>query len=154
VADLALGSRQRCYAAWPGSLFGVAIAVPNPPSHRRAHRLHDLHHVVTGYGTDHAGEAEISAWQLRRGARAAGHYVGAIVVANALLGLALAPGRTLTALRGVAGSSLFQLDLEYEALLDRSVGELRALLGIRADGLAVATRGLHARAPDPAGATG
>src|SRR6185295_18739346 len=31
--------------------------------------LHDLHHVVTGYGTGLVGEAEISAYELRAGCR-------------------------------------------------------------------------------------
>ena len=40
-----------------GSFLGVKFSVPNPPPHQRAIRLHDLHHVATGFGTDHAGEA-------------------------------------------------------------------------------------------------
>lgn len=44
------------------SFFSLSITVPNPPSRRRAVRLHDLHHVATGYGTDLVGEAEVSAW--------------------------------------------------------------------------------------------
>src|SRR4051794_5759973 len=55
-----------------GSLFGLKFSLPNPPSHQRALRLHDLHHVATGFGTDHAGEAEISVWQARRGLHAGG----------------------------------------------------------------------------------
>ena len=55
-----------------GSFLGLKFSVPNPPSHQRAVRLHDLHHVATGFGTDHAGEAEISVWQARRDLRVAG----------------------------------------------------------------------------------
>lgn len=131
-----------------GSFFGLAFSVPNPPAHRRAIRFHDLHHVATGYGTDHAGEAEISAWQARRGLIAAGAYVTGIVLANAGLGLVVAPRRTLRALEDARGrGSLFTLDVAYEALLDRTVGELRALLAIPTEGLERGTRGLHALAP-------
>lgn len=131
-----------------GSLFGIAISVPNPPSHQRAIRLHDLLHVATGFGTDHAGEAEISAWQLRRGLAGAGHYVAAIVSFNVLVGLGAAPRRTLAVLTSTAaGRSLFDGEHDYESLLDASVATLRSMLAIPIEGLARAPRGLHALAP-------
>ena len=131
-----------------GSFLGHKFAVPNPPAHQRAIRLHDLHHVATGFGTDHAGEGEISAWQLRRGLGGAGLYVRSVVLANAGLGIALATRRTLAALRQPsAGGSLFRVNIDYESLLEQSVGELRAMLAIPASGLAVGRRGLHALAP-------
>lgn len=133
-----------------GSLLGVKLAVPNPLAHRRAIRLHDLQHVATGFGTDHAGEAEISIWQARRGVGAAGMYVTTIVMANVLLGLVLAPGRTLAALRAPgARGSLFSMAIDYESLLERTVGELREMLAIPPHGLATHPRGLHAHAPAP-----
>ena len=49
------------------TFWSITFPLPNPPSRQIAVRLHDLHHVVTGYGTDPVGEAEISAWELRRG---------------------------------------------------------------------------------------
>ena len=131
-----------------GSFFGLRIAVPNPPAHQRAIRVHDLHHVATGYGTDHAGEAELSAWQARRGLRRAGLYVTSIVLVNAAVGLVVAPGRTLTALRTAKGEgSLFNIPDDYERLLQLTLGELRATLRIPATGLAMGERGLHAHAP-------
>lgn len=131
-----------------GSLLGYKFRVPNPPSHQRAIRLHDLHHVATGYGTDHAGEGEISMWQIRRGLGGANLYVAGVVSANALLGVLLAPRRTFAALRHARrGRSLFNVDSDYDVLLDKTVGELRALLGVPADGLARGPRALHALAP-------
>lgn len=131
-----------------GSFLGIKLAVPNPPSHRRAVRFHDLHHVATGYGTDHAGEAEISAWQARRGLLPAGMYVTTIVMVNALLGAVVAPRRTLAAVRASRGrGSLFSMAVDYESLLDRTVGELREMLDLPQRGLAVGPRGLHAHAP-------
>lgn len=131
-----------------GSFLGLKFSVPNPPEHQRAIRLHDLHHVATGFGTDHAGEAEISAWQARNGLRPAGAYVTAIVIANAVLGIVFAPRRTWDALRASGeGRSLFSLTMDYEGLLEMTVGELRAMLGIPERGLTTLPRGLHAHAP-------
>ena len=131
-----------------GSVLGWKIVVPNPPKHRRAIMLHDLHHVATGFGTDHVGEAEVSVWQARRGLLSTGMYVTAIVASNVLLGLVFASRRTLHALRvSSAGSSLFSMVVDYETLLGRTVGELRALLGIPHVGLAELPRDLHRNAP-------
>ena len=81
------------------SFFGIRFRVPNTARHRQAIMMHDLHHVATGYGTDLVGEAEISAWEVRRGLRGVGAYVGAIVIAGATAGLVFAPRRTLRAWR-------------------------------------------------------
>lgn len=51
----------------PASFLGIRFSVPNTPRHAWAIRLHDLHHVATGFGTDLAGEGRISAWEARRG---------------------------------------------------------------------------------------
>ncbi|MFT7464396.1 MAG: hypothetical protein ACI9EF_002752 [Pseudohongiellaceae bacterium] len=46
----------------PMSQFGLRLSIPNPPRQRWAVRLHDLHHVATGYSTNPTGEGQISAW--------------------------------------------------------------------------------------------
>jgi hypothetical protein len=142
-------------APWTsGSLFGIPIKVPNTRAHARAIRLHDLHHVVTGYGTDMIGEGEISAWELRGGATGAGLYVASIIFSGFLLGLLLAPRRTLRAWRaGGRAKTLFDASHPYEDLLVQDVGELRVLLGVDRQGVAELPRALHARAPhSPIGA--
>lgn len=45
----------------------LPVPIPNPPSRRRALRIHDLHHLVTGYRTDLRGEAQVSAWECGAG---------------------------------------------------------------------------------------
>lgn len=45
----------------------LPVPVPNPPARRRALQIHDLHHLVTGYQTDLAGEFQISAWECGAG---------------------------------------------------------------------------------------
>jgi hypothetical protein len=133
------------------SFFGVKFRVPNTAKHRWAIRLHDLHHVATGYGTDLVGEGEISAWELRRGLRGLGAYVGSIVVAGAVAGLILAPRRTVRAWRASRPrGSLFQTTCGYDELVNMSVGELRRALGVPEDGVAEEPRRLHAYAPQTA----
>ncbi len=125
------------------------FSIPNPPARQRAVRWHDLHHVATGFGTDNAGEGEISAWELRRGLRGLGPYVGAIVLGGAALGLLIAPRRTVRAwlLSGSGRHNYFARDLhDYDRVLDMTIAELRQALAVPPDGLAT-ERKLHAGAP-------
>ncbi len=133
----------------PAKILGVRFAVPNPPRHRWLIMRHDLHHIATGFGTDLAGEGQISAWEWRRGVRPLGLYVGAIVTAGVLAGLVRAPRRTLRAWRRSGrGTTLFhRRDLEYDALLEMTIGDLRTMLDLPAEGVAVGRRGLNGLAP-------
>ncbi|MFZ9888760.1 MAG: hypothetical protein ACO3JL_14770 [Myxococcota bacterium] len=130
------------------TFWGRDYTVPNPPSRQLAVRFHDLHHVMTGYGTDPAGEFEMSAWEVRRGMRVFGAYVQLIIGSGALFGLLVFPVRTLAAWR--AAKSPMRLPAPslsiYEELLALSLGELRARYGLPAEGIAGA-RALHERAP-------
>lgn len=137
----------------PAVFFGFTVQVPNTPKHAWAIRLHDLHHVVTGYGTDLTGECEVSAWELRKGLAPLGLYVGSIVLSLALLGLLVAPRRTLRAYRASSpGPSLFHEPFgDYGSLLTRTVGDLRAGLGVPPNGVAKRPGGLHAGALKQAG---
>lgn len=131
------------------SFLKLTFSVPNTPKHRWAIMRHDLHHVATGYGTSPQGEGEISAWELRRGIRPLGLYVGAIVIGGALLGLLVAPRRTIRAWRASGRSpTLFHLhECAYEHLLAMTLGELRAVLDLPDEGLATAARRNHSLAP-------
>ena len=131
------------------SFFGIRFVVPNTRRHRFGIMLHDLHHVATGYGTDLAGEGEISGWELRQ-VSSLGAYVGGIVTLGAAMGFLLEPRRTVAAFRaGRHHTPLFATVLterEYEELLDLTVGELRERVGVAGDGLADRPRALHAYA--------
>jgi hypothetical protein len=131
------------------SFLGVRFSVPNTPKHRWGIMLHDLHHVATGFGTDIRGEGEISAWEMP-GVRALGPYVGGIVGSGAIMGFLFAPRRALAAWRA-RRTTLFDLagpsGIPYESLLDMTIGELRALLGVPREGLAREPRKLHQYAP-------
>jgi hypothetical protein len=104
------------------------IRLPNPG----LLHLHDLHHVVTGYGTGLVGEAEISAYELRAGCRSFLVHVlcfGAIFIA-----MFVAPRRVVRAWRRARGAStLYYTDIPYETLLDMSVADLRRRLNISPD---------------------
>ena len=104
-------------------------AFPNSPERLRSVRLHDIHHVVAGYDTSWTGEAEIAAWELASGCR--DHDAAWILNGMALLfGLFIAPLAVREAWRrGRASKNLYDGEWD-EALLDRSVGEVRIELGL------------------------
>lgn len=110
----------------------IPVGFPNSKARVRAVRLHDLHHVATGYDTSFVGEAEIGAWEIGAGC---GRHLPAWVLNSAAmaLGVFLAPRRTWQAfVRGRKSLSLYSRQHfggEFrEEYLDWSVGELRAKL--------------------------
>ena len=124
------------------TFWSITFPLPNPPSRQIAVRLHDLHHVVTGYGTDPVGEAEISAWELRRGIGIFSLFVRAIVVGG-VLGWSIAWRNS-----GAAGYHpdrvLASCYIESYERLQLSVGELQNSTGtVRHTG----ARQLHYAAP-------
>jgi hypothetical protein len=108
----------------------LPITLPNTSERVRAVRYHDLHHVLTGYHTDNVGEFEIAAWELAAGCR--DYWVAWLLNLGALAaGTVRAPQRTFRAfVRGRACKSLYGEDLER--VLAKTVGELRAELGLDA----------------------
>lgn len=68
----------------------IPFVFPNSDERRRSVRLHDLHHVVTGYRTTWAGEAEIGGWEIASGC--ADHYAAWVFNLSAVaIGLVIAP---------------------------------------------------------------
>ena len=105
----------------------VPIPLPNVPARRRAVRLHDLHHVATGYDTSWTGEAEISAWELGGGC---GQYAAAwlLGLGAVSVGLVIAPRRTWRAFRRGRRSRSLYGGVFSEELLELTVPALRARL--------------------------
>lgn len=124
----------------------VSAWLPNTAGRKAVVRWHDLHHVVTGYGTDMIGEAEIGAWELRAGCTTMAAYVlNSLAV---LLGLVLAPRRILRAFSGARGArSLYRMDLDYDDALRLTVASLRSRAGVPRDGAAEGRAQLHTAAP-------
>lgn len=108
----------------------VALTFPNPG----VLFLHDLHHVVTGYGTDFVGEAEISAFELRAGVPTPLVFV--LCVGSLLLASFVAPRRVARALGAARGArSLYRAEIPYATALEMTVDELRRRLGVPPGGL-------------------
>lgn len=115
----------------PIKVLGLTLKIPNSDGRRRAVRIHDLHHVVTGYQTDLRGEAEIGAWELASGCL---RWPAATVLNLFALGigLVLAPGRLIKAwARGRHTQNLYGED-GVEHLLSRRVTEVRGTLRLAA----------------------
>ena len=117
-------------AKWVDFELGpIPMPFPNSDARRRAVKVHDLHHVLTGYQTDIYGEAEISAWELAAGCAdmvaAWGLNLGGMA-----LGMLISPRRTWRAwVRGRQSGMLYRTRLDDE-LLNRKLGELRSELGL------------------------
>lgn len=112
--------------------FGrVTLPFPNTDGRRRVLRLHDLHHVATGYDTDLRGEAEIGAFELGAGCGNS-FVVWFYDLGTWVIGLARWPRRTLRGfLRGRrTRTSLFTSPARAQA---PTVGALREALGVVAD---------------------
>jgi len=116
-------------ATWVDFKFGpIPMPFPNTPARVRAVRYHDLHHLLTGYRTTTLGEFEISAWELGAGCK---NYWAAwqLNLGGLAAGMATIPRRTFRAfIRGRRARSLYGRD--YEALLERRVGDMRAECGL------------------------
>ncbi len=127
---LGLGPDGGYAARWVKLKAGpVPLRFPNTAARVRAVRLHDLHHIATGYEPIWIGEAEIGAWELASGCRG---YVAAWVL-NAggfVIGLLIAPARLFRAfVRGRRSKNLYAEGFR-EALLRENLGELRRRLGL------------------------
>jgi hypothetical protein len=121
----------------PLNLFGLTIKIPNTEGRRRAVRIHDLHHVVTGYETDLRGEAEIAAWELASGCL---RWPAATVLNFFALaiGLVIAPLRLFRAwARGRHTHNLYG-ENGVDHLLPRKIDDVRTALAL--DGAAPRTR--------------
>ena len=130
------------------NFFGIRFQLPNPPSRKVAGRYHDLHHLVTGYGTDPTGESEVSAWEIRRGISVFSLYIWVLVFSVLLGGLFHSPRAVYRAWRASKlGNALPEPSIaHYESCLELSLSELRAAYGVPQRGMA-GRRNLHLDAP-------
>lgn len=111
----------------------IPIVFPNTAARVRSVRVHDVHHVVTGYGTSWTGEAEIGAWEIA--SSCADHYAAWLLNLLALpIGLVIAPRATFRAfVRGRRSANLYRGTID-DALLATPVGALRRALRLDAAG--------------------
>jgi hypothetical protein len=109
----------------------LALGFPNTPARVRAVRLHDLHHLATGYDTDIVGEAEIAAWEL--GSDCSRFPAATVLNTLALaLGVLREPERMRRAYaRGCNSLNLYTAEYSDELLRQR-LGDLRERLCVDA----------------------
>jgi hypothetical protein len=106
----------------------MPIGLPNTASRRRATPIHDLNHLVSGYGHDAMGEALNAAWELGGGCR---DYAAAWVLNCGALGLGIlrSPKSLLAAfVRGRRSGNLYGVDVP--AVMDLPLSTVRSQLGL------------------------
>lgn len=119
------GMSKKWEVVWAGP---VPIGLPNIAARRRATPIHDLNHLVSGYGHDAMGEAENAAWELGGGCR---DYVAAWVLNYGALGLGMfhSPKRAFAAfVRGRRSRNLYGIELD--SVIDLPLSTVRSLLGL------------------------
>lgn len=110
----------------------IPIFFPNTAARVAAVRLHDIHHVATGFETTWTGEAEIAAWEIGGGCA---HHVAAWILnlQAVAIGLFLSPRRVLRAFaRGRRSANLYRDGFD-ESELDAPLDDLRQRLGVERD---------------------
>jgi hypothetical protein len=109
----------------------LTLPGPNPRNRRKWVDQHDLHHILTGYAVNWTGEGRICAWELASyGNLGWNLYAWFCLLHGTLWGLLTDTRGTLEAWRrGKRCRTLFDTPYD-EALLDKTVGQLRAELGI------------------------
>ncbi len=114
--------------AWVKMKMGpIPIAFPNTASRKLAVRIHDLHHVLTGYPADWPGEFRIAAWEVAGSCR---NYTAAWVlnILGFAAGLLVWPRQVFRAfVRGRRSGNLYHLAFG-EDLLQETVASLRGRL--------------------------
>jgi hypothetical protein len=109
----------------------VFIPLPNIPARVRAVKIHDVHHVITGYTATLKGEAEIGAWEIASGC---GRYYVAwyLNFCSFAYGLLFFFPAVMRAFIAGRKSCSFYKGTVYESLLDKNVGWLRQQVDAKA----------------------
>jgi len=111
----------------------IPLAIPNTTTRKDAVRFHDLHHPLTGYETNWAGEFEISAWEIASGC-ADKSFAWMINLQGLAGGTISWPRRTFRAfVRGLRTQNLYRERFD-DALLASSLEDVRQRLGLDEEG--------------------
>jgi len=102
---------------------------PNTKGRVKVVKYHDLHHILTGYGTSLSGETEIGAWEVATGCtRSLAAWL--LNLSGFAAGLVINPQGVYKAfLRGKHSANLYHLPFNDELLSSR-VGYLRQQLNL------------------------
>jgi len=107
-----------------GRMFGMPVPIPNIFGRTKVLPYHDMHHLVTGYATDEAGEGEVAAWCMAAGGGPLLAWVYDPFAAG--LGFIRFPKRVIAAWKqGRKARTLYHVPIEQ--LLDMEVEEIKVL---------------------------
>jgi hypothetical protein len=113
------------------ALGPVYIPVPNTKSRIAAVKIHDIHHILTGYPAVLKGEAEIGAWEIASGC---GKYYVAwfLNFGSFFYGMFFFPHPLFKAfMRGRTSKTSLYYNTDYNGeLLNKTVGELKKELEV------------------------
>jgi len=101
---------------------------PNFDARRKAVLKHDIHHLLTDYKTNIAGESEISAWEIGSGCK---KYWAATLIntSGVMIGIPFNFRRVLNAYsRGRRTKNLYHELYSMEEALEMNIGELKQKL--------------------------
>ena len=117
---------------WAEASFGpLPYAIPQSRARADALRVHDLHHVLTGYSADWRSESLISAWELGSGGGGRYPYAWFIALFGLFVGLLTIPRAIWRAyLRGRGSTNLYR-EADPGARLEQSIDEVQRDLAIR-----------------------
>jgi hypothetical protein len=108
------------------TVFGLPVPIVNTDARMAVLPYHDMHHVLTGYGTDEQGEALAGAWAI--GAAGGPRIARVYDLGTFGLGMLRWPGLTAAAFyRGRRGRQLFEHDVGE--LMEMPVGAVAELAG-------------------------
>ncbi len=103
------------------------VRLPNIRARKRLLPFHDIHHVVTGYGTDRVGEAQLCAWEIGSGSLREPMALFMNLV-GLFTGLLYGPPEVYEAYRrGCSSKNTYGRELEGD-LFPRSLDQLRGEL--------------------------
>ncbi|HMG14960.1 MAG TPA: hypothetical protein VK590_05915 [Saprospiraceae bacterium] len=108
----------------------VYLSFPNTKDRIAAVKLHDIHHVITGYEANIKGEAEIGAWEI--GSGCGKYYVAWILNGMSFLyGIFIYPKAIYKSfLRArLVHTNLYHNTIYSDELLNKTVGELKYKIG-------------------------
>jgi ubiquinone biosynthesis protein Coq4 len=107
----------------------VFFYIPNTKTRQKLLKIHDLHHVATGFAPSPKGEAQISAWEIAQRGWGYSPFIWTIIIFGVAMGAVICPSDTLKAYRlGRRTRNLFR---DYPArYMKMTVGELRRELGL------------------------
>lgn len=107
-----------------------SVYLPNIPNRVKVARMHDIHHVLTGYPANWRGEAEIGAWEIATGCRTSlvAWFLNGGAVA---VGLFLWPGAVVRAFRrGWHSRTNLYHDFDYETLMGKTLKDAKEMIGL------------------------